>query len=429
MSCTSRTIMQVGTRYGSNFATAEIGACALTIAIACCGVARADQGLLPYTATIPRTQEGDNLRLAAFELIRYDSNFFHLPDQIDPGDGGRREAVTSTTGIGLSYDKYYGLQHIVLDASLSRDRYGRASNLDFTSYAIDANYYWKLTPDVSGAVTFNRTYLPTDYEYIGFVTTPDPRTTQTARASIDWRAGAGLHPRFSIIETEYRNRTSTFQLENSRGSGLEVAAVYRFRTNNRLEAYVDESRGRSLDSVSNPLALTNTTYTQREYGIRYHAEITDIVNVDGHAAYFKREFSDFPIRDFGGPVGDLNLFYAVTGKTQLLASVSRTLYGAQTNFSNYFVEDDASIGVLWMVTGKITVHPSYTVRRQAYQASPFPVETPLREISRYAMLEVDWAALRSLDISLSVTHSTRSATESTLQFGDRSASVFARLKF
>jgi len=393
------------------------------------GTARADETLLQYAMSVPRAEEADTLRFAAFQVERYDSNFFRLPSGVDPNGGGRRSTVTSTTGLGVGIDKSYGLQHVVVDAAVTRALYKPYGNLDFTGYKLSSRYDWAVTPELTGTVAFQHARLPTDFEFTQFRATTNPRITQLARLDVDWRAGAALHPRLSFFTTEDTTRDPTFQVESYRSRNAQAALVYQFRSNNSAQVYLRGARGNNTNADAAPSLLINNDFTESEAGVLTQWTVPGVTSGEAAIGRTQRNYSTYNQRSFNGLVGHLNLNYILTGKTTARLSASRTLNSSQTNFSSYYVEDIGRAYLDYAATGKIIVRPIFQVRRQGYRGSPFQGVSTLNLTTRDTSLQVEYAALRSVDFALDLTRSSRNSNDPTQQFINRSASVSARVKF
>ena len=391
--------------------------------------AHADQGLIPYVVALPRELEADSLIFGVFQLERADSNFFRLPSGVDPVGLGRRSVLTSTTGAGVNYDKTYGLQRILVGASVTYDHYAPYNDLDETSPRIDASYLWSITPSLSGKLSFDFARVPTDYEYSGFRTSSNPQTTRGTRLDVDLRPGAGLHPRLSIYENRNKTQDPTFQVESSRSSSVEGALIYEFRSTNTAEIYAARSKGANLNVEDDPVLLTSAGFKQSEYGLRASWLSGGVSTGSARVGYYKRTSNTFSQRDFSGLVGDASLRIGLTGKTRLEFTAGRALYDTEDTFSTYYVEKAATATLVWSVTGKIDVKPSYRIRKQDFRGSVFATTSSLKETTHYTGLEVDWAVLRSLDLALLVSRSTRDSNSDAFKFADNSASVLARFKF
>ena len=337
--------------------------------------------------------------------------------------------MTKTSGVGLSLDKTYGLQRFVVNASVTRDSYDPFDNLDYTSRRLTAAYYWKVTPSISGDFLFDHNQSPTDYEFTNFVTRPNPHRTQTTRFDLDVRAEATLHPRASLYRIVDRTSTPTFQVASTEANGGELSLIYGSPSGSSAALYADAARGKDLSSTADPVLLINPEYAQREYGIRGTWNYSGLTKGDAQLGYTRVKYDTFAVRDFGGLVGHLNATYELTGKTQLQLTASRALYASQTSFSSDYSEETGTAALAWSVTGKITIKPTFTIRRQEFRGSPFVIARDLVETTRYGYLQVDWAAMRALDVSLQLGRSSRTSSEPSLQFVDRNAAVFARFKF
>ena len=402
----------------------------LTLALlATTGVARADESLLQYAMSVPREAEADTLRFAAFQVERYDSNFFRLPDGVAPNGNGRRSGITSTTGFGVGLDKRYGLQRIVIDAAITRDQYAPYHDLNFTGNRLTSTYYWSVTPDITGNLVFDHARLPTDYEFTGFRTQTNPRTTQLARFDVDWRAGAALHPRLSVYANEDTTRDPTFQVQSYKARNAEAALIYDFRSTNSAQVYLRGARGENTNANSAPSLLINNDFTEGEAGVLTRWNVPGVTLGEVAIGRLQRNYSTFNQRDFDGIVGHVSASYTLTGKSTAKLSASRTLNGSQTAFSSYYVEDYARASLDYAATGKIIVRPVFQIRRQVYRGSPFPVASTLTETTRDTTLQVEYSALRALDFAIALTRSSRNSNDPTLPFVDRSASVSARIKF
>lgn len=392
--------------------------------------ARADQGLIPYVTAISRDQESNAVTFAIFQLERYDSNFFRLSDGIDTPDRTRRSVVTSITGVGLNLEKSYGLQRIVVNASTSRELYSSYANLDDTGSRVYAALYWSITPNLTGDLTIDYARVPTDYEYLGFVTKPNPRTTRQTRLNVDFRPGAALHPRLVLYEARNSSQDTNFQLQNSRGAGAELAILYDFASGNRLGVYGKRESGRDLNDANfNLLTIGNQRYRSTEYGGTVEYRSGGQAKLTGRLGYMDYTGETTSLGDFSGVVGSFDYVYDLTGKTRVRANVGRTLFSSLTTFSSYVAEDSVTTGVDYQLTGKLTLRPDFSFRKQTYKSLPTASSPPLSQTSRYYTLRFDYAALRSTDIALSVTHSSRTSSFQGLQFKDNSASVFARFRF
>jgi hypothetical protein len=192
---------------------------------------------------------------------------------------------------------------------------------------------------------------------------------------------------------------------------------------------VNVSRGKDLSATSNALLMVDPEFDQREFGARASWSYSGLTKGSAQFGYMRRAYDTFASRDFSGPVGKVNLTYELTGKSQLRVDASRTRNATQTTFASYYVEDLGTAAIAYAATAKILVKPSFEYRRQDFRGSPFAGVDGLLLTTRTPYLQVDWAALRALDLSFVVGRASRTASNDTLQYVDRYGSVFARFKF
>ena len=217
-------------------------------------------------------------------------------------------------------------------------------------------------------------------------------------------------------------------MQNSRGAGAELALLYDFASSNRVGLYGKSERGRDLNDAAFNL-LSNQRYHATEYGGLVEYRSGGQASLVGRVGYLDYTGETTSLANFSGAVGSLDYILVLTGKTRLQASLNRTLFASLTTFSSFVAEDAATARIEYQLTGKLTLRPEFSVRKQTYRASPLPTPDMLRQTSRYYTLRLDYAALRSTAVAVSFTHSSRSSTFQALQFTDNSASVFARFRF
>lgn len=374
-------------------------------------------------------EDGETFQPQVFANMRYDSNLFRLADGVQPGGDGRRSAWTRSFGVGLSIDKRYGLQRILVDAAAIRDTYDPYGNLDFTGYRVSSELDWSLTPQLTGKVTFMRTRLPTSFEYVGFQTQPSPRSSKRTRLDVDWRPGAAIHPRFSVFEYEDTSGANVFQLESSRSTSGQVSLVYDFRSTNTAELYARRGHGEYTRNEDNPALLIDSDFDENEYGTRVVVNGEDRSRLDVVVARLQRNNKAFAVRDFQGWVGRVQWDYPITGKTSLRFYAGRNFGASQGAISSYYTLDTINNELRWAATSKITVRAAYNYYHQVFRGSPFEVPVELRETMREKALFLDWSPARAVDVTLRLSHANRAATFQSLQYVDRSASVLARLTF
>lgn len=368
---------------------------------------------------------------------RYDSNLFRLPDGVQPYGNQRRSATIRTTGVGLQVDKTYGLQRFDVSATVTHDHYSPYESLDATGRAYNAAWGWTFTPSITGNLSMSRSESLNNFadnllpgQAQGQIQTqPNRRRTEERRFDVNWRPGAALHPRVSLLQNEDKSDQTTIDRQNSKTTSLESALVYEFRSGNTAELYFRRGRGNYLDINADPTFEADSQFNENETGLSAHYRSTGASSFDGRIGYLDRRHRTFSSRNFSGPVGYLYYTYTATGKTQIQLSASRSLASTQSFITSYSRDETLAITPSYSATGKITIRPSFSFTRRNFFGSLVPVADELRMTMRDATFQVDYAALRALNLSFAVTKSNRTSNDGTFQFSNRSASVQASLRF
>lgn len=371
----------------------------------------------------------DVFNIDVFARQRYDSNLFRLPDGVQPFGDGRRSATTRSYGVGLNVNKAYGLQRFDISTTITRDSYDPYDYLDSTGRAYNASWAWMVTPSLSGNLSISRTEAPNNFSDTGVLTQENKRRTDQRRFDINFRPGASLHPRVSLLQNEDRSDQTTIDRQNSKTTSVESAMVYEFRSGNTTELYFRRGRGDYLDINSDPLLENDSQFDENETGAAAHWMWTGNSTFDGRIGYLDRKHRTFASRNFSGPVGSVNFTYALTGKTQLQLSANRTLSSTQSLTTSYSQDETISINPVYYATGKITVRPSYVVTRRSFKAGLVRTGDDLQMTMRDTSLSIDWNVQRALSLSVTLTRSNRTSNDAVYQFSDRAATIQAALRF
>ncbi len=372
--------------------------------------------------------DGDTFDLQTSISERHDSNFFRLPDGVQPTSGQSRGATTETIGVGLNVNQSYSLQHVSLDALITRNRYRPYSTLDATGRQINGTYNWALTPELTGNLVFNQRVQPTTFADAGEETNPNPYKYEERRLDVDFRPGATLHPRFSVFSIEDKSDRPVFQRESSKSRSAEFSLVWEFRSTNTAAAYVRSARGTYLADNGVASAFSNSQFTEREIGIRSTYRATGESSFNGNLGYLKREHTEFGDRNFAGLVARLTYDYRITGKTDLQLSAARSLGSSQSTFSSHYVADTYGLGVVWAVTGKINVRPGLSVNRQRFKGE-VPGSGAVNEQTFTTGVLVDWSVRRWVALSLELARERRTSNAPVLQYRNNAAALTARMRF
>lgn len=373
--------------------------------------------------------DDDVFGVSLFADDRYDSNLYRLPDGVQPFGNSRRSATTRTYGVGLDLNKTYGLQNFSISGNVTKAQYSPYDFLDATSRVINASWRWTLTPSLTGTLSVVRSQTPNNFSDTGVITRTNLRKVEDRTFSVDYRPGAAIHPRLSVLQDEDRSQQQTFNRQNARSTSLEGGLVYDFRSGNEAEIYFRRGRGNYINVDANPVIQQDSQFNEHETGLAAHYRSSGFSSFDGRLGYLSRDNRDFSSRNFGGLDGQLTYTYAATGKTQFQIVASRSLGGTQDLASSYSQDTTVSFNPIWSATSKITVRPGFSLTRRTFQGAIVPVAENLKMTMRDLSLQVDWNIYRTLTVSVAATKENRSSNNALFQFSDHGGLVRVNVGF
>lgn len=387
--------------------------------------------LLPFSA---QADQYDTFNLQAGVSRQHDSNFFRVADTTNLtgalGKNAHDEEITSTR-VGLSFRKAWGLQEFEARAERVANRYANYDFLDHDASNANAAWRWRLTPLLSGNLTFNRQEAMVGFgNYYTNYGTLNMRTTTTRRFDADWEVFRnGWHLRAGADNTTSRNTTAFSADEGSRVNSADLALRYRFPSSSWLELISRTGRGTYFRPLSTPSQL-DTEFDDRRTEARLHWVFSGKSTFDATAGRLKRTHRHFASRDYEDPVGSLKWTWMPTGKLSLITMVKRDLAAYTDNDSSYYRQDTLSLSPTWQVDARLRLFLSLDRNRRDYQGAVAPTQpTARKEQVDAARLVAEWQPLQSTTVSGYVTREQRAVNWQGLDYSTKIAGAELRLEF
>ena len=279
---------------------------------------------------------GDTFNVTAGTTFLYDSNVFRLSDIADPffftGKNTRADHIITTTA-ALSVNKLYSMQRFEVNGSLVDNRYHNFDYLNFLGKNGTGTWHWYLTPYFYGRLTGNhREALQNFADITGFQnsTTKNLRTDNNARfdavLELDgvWRLIGGL-----AYDVRTNSRLLNQDFDN-RVASVEGGVRYAFPSGSSLTYKVRAGDGEFFKREQPlPQQLFDTHFTEIEHELRLIWLVTGKASIDTRVGHYARDHAHFPQRNFDGFVGNVNVNWAITGKTRMLLGWARDLANMQ----------------------------------------------------------------------------------------------------
>lgn len=393
-------------------------------AFLCCvaGVA-----LVPVSAI---ADELDVLQFNAGLAVQHDSNVFRLSDQINNpatlGGSGRSDTIL-TSSAGLKLRKPYGLQRFEADIGLENTNYKNFSGLNFTAVNYAAAWRWSLTPAFHGNLTTDRKeYVDNtaDVQAAGQLNRKtDSSTRLDAEYEVDgvWRLLGGAFQR-----TNSNSQSSTFA-GDSKVIGAEAGVRYQLPFGTSLAYRFRNGKGEYTNQAS--VTAVSSDFNDREHEVQGEW-VGGRTKIGGRISRLERKYDSIAARDFSGFLGQIDLTYALTGKTSIFAGVVRELGSYQTPDISYYQGSRIFVSPSWQATENIALRARYDYGVRDFKG-PLPgfAASNRTDKTSLASLSAEWKPIRLLTLMAFVQRDQRSSNKFGADYKSNSVGISAKATF
>jgi exopolysaccharide biosynthesis operon protein EpsL len=374
------------------------------------------------------SQETDVLQFDAGLALQRDSNVFRLSDQVSNpatiGGSGRSDTIL-TSSAGLKFRKPVGLQRFEADLGLENKNYKNFSGLNFTAVNYAAAWRWSLTPAFTGNLTTDRReYVDNtaDVQRAGQLNRRTDRSTRLdGEYEVDgvWRVLGGAFQR-----TTSNSQSSTFEGE-SKVIGAEAGVRYQLPFGNSLAYRFRNGKG----EYTNQASAGSSDFNDREHEIQGEW-VGGRARLGGRISRLERKYDTIPARDFSGFQSQIDLTYALTGKTSIFAGLVRELGSYQTNNISYYQGNRIFVAPSWQATDNIAVRARYDYGVRDFKG-PLPgfAASNRSDKTSLANLAVEWRPVRLLTLMAWLQRDQRTSNEFGSDYKSNSVGISAKATF
>lgn len=347
--------------------------------------------IMAAPAAMAQAQDGseEGLHLRALLGVEHDSNVLRVPN------GTSDTAVMG--GVGLRYEKRFGLQRVHADVEFDTYRYQHQSGLNYNTLNYSLGWNWQVTPRLHGVLSADRRQyrtVTTDplavTNLVGRRTEREELAEGTFDLTGNWRVMAGaLHTRAE--DTQPRSWDASPD-----ETYAQAGVGYEFPSGSLVTARVRRGKGEYKDPS---FAIANRSFhdTEEELGVRW--ALTGKTTLDGAIAHRKREHDGAPQLDFSGWVGHANATWDITGKTRLVAGARRELSASGDVTGGNVVSNRVFISPVWAATAKTSFNFRYDHTTRDWKDVPVASFNRGRsETIEATSVGVDWQALRTISV-------------------------------
>jgi exopolysaccharide biosynthesis operon protein EpsL len=357
--------------------------------------------------------------------VSHDSNFFRVPNDV-----ARSERIT-TASVGLSIDKVYAQQEVRLLVTKVFQRYENFSYLNFNPLNADFAWQWRVTPRVSGSLTYARTQALNNFEDTRDFTQRNIRTSQSAAFDMDAQVSGGWHALLSVpLSSQINSQTFTGE-QSYREVGATPGVRYVWPSGNSATFTQNFLAGKFV-KLPGALSQVDTRYRQYLSNLALDWRVSGKSAISANLGWESRNYDQLPELDFSGPVGRFQYTWTPTARLSVQAAASRNLnyYFLDFDCSSYRVTDVLSLGSTWQTSAKISLQASVNWGSIDYRgALPTCPAPERRDHTRGAQLGASWSPLRNATVGASVAYQKNSSNYPGQTWSDTIGQINASLSF
>ena len=347
---------------------------------------------IPSPPAAPATA-ADVFQFRAGVGVEHDSNVLRQPNAVSDTIG--------TLSVGLRADKRYGLQRFRADVEATAYRYKEESQLDYNTFNYNLAWDWSFTPKLHGVVSADRRqYRETFLDTATGINRVGRRTERTELVEGIYELGAAWRLLAGVAQTASKSSEPGSWDASPEVRSAHVGVGYELASGTSLTGRLRRGDGKYTD-VSAAAATGDFKETESDVVLKW--PITAKTAVEARLGHLERDHDTAPQRDFSGFVGNATVNWEVTGKTRVLAGMSRYLSASGLATGGHVESDQVWLGPVWKPTVLTAVKLRYerTVRewRDVPAASP---DSGRRETIEAIGAGFDWEPRRAIALSASL---------------------------
>ena len=381
--------------------------------------------LFPLSAM---SDELDVLQFNAGLALQHDSNVFRLSDQasnplVAAGSGRSDNILTSSAGLKLR--KPMGLQRFEADIGLENTNYKRFSSLNFTALNYAAAWRWSLTPAFHGNLTTDSKEYVDNTADVGAVGQLNRKTDRSTRLDAEyevdgvWRLLGGAFQR-----TNRNSQSFTFE-GDSKVIGAEAGVRYQLPFGASVAYLFRNGKG----EYTNQASAVSSDFNDREHEVQGEW-VGGRTKLGGRISRLERKYDSIPARDFSGFLSQIDVTYALTGKTSIFGGIVRELGSYQTSNISYYQGTRVFVAPSWQATENIALRARYDYGVRDFKG-PLPgfAASNRTDKTSLASLAVEWKPVRLLTLMAFVQQDQRTSNQSGADYKSNSVGISAKATF
>ena len=357
------------------------------------------------------------LQLRAVTGLESESNVLRTRDN-------RISDTALLLGVGLRMDKRLHLQRLRADIEANTYRYNKESSLDYNVFNYALAWDWSVTPRFHGVAAADRKqYREVLTDPVLLVNRVGRRTERTELVEGVYEAGAVLRLSGALTHTKAESSEPGSWDGSPDITSVRVGVGYERPSGASLYGRYRSGHGEYTDPTP---GAPSGTFREDEADLLLKWPVSGKTSIDARLGHLQRKHDAGSQLDFSGMVGSAAVSWDVTGKTRLVAGVSRDLSGSGLATGGHVLNDRIFIGPTWKATAAVAVQVRYDFVSRAWQdvAGGSP-ESGRKDTVHVLSASVEWQPRRWVSLSGYVRGEQQ---DSNLDTGYRNTTVGAALK-
>ncbi|HWI82319.1 outer membrane beta-barrel protein [Ramlibacter sp.] len=336
-------------------------------------------------------QTSPAFQLRALAAVEHESNVLRTP-----GGGVSDQALIA--GIGARADRRYGLQRFRADIEANTYRYDRQSDLNYSVFNYALAWDWSLTPRLHGVASADRKqYREVATDPVALVNRVGKRTERNEVLEGVFEAGAALRLMAGASHTKASSTEPATWDASPSVTSARVGVGYELGSGTSLWGRYRRGDGSYGDPT--PGASTGD-FKENEADLLLKWPVSGKTSVEARLGHLERNHDTNTRRDFSGMVGSAGVSWDVTGKTRVIAGVSRDLSATGLATGGHVQSNRFYVGPVWKATSLIAVNARYDrVSRDWKNVPAGSAEVGRNESIEMLSAGVEWEPRRWLAVS------------------------------
>jgi exopolysaccharide biosynthesis operon protein EpsL len=359
------------------------------------------------------TEGEPTLRLRAMAGIEHETN----PLRLSQSSGSDQVGIL---GVGLKFDKRYGLQRLRADVEANTYKYQDNSDLDYSTVNYALAWDWQFTPRFHGVLSADRRqYREVNTDPVALVNRVGKRTERTEVAEGIYELGAAVRLLAGVSHSSADSSVGTSWDASPSVRSARVGVGYELPSGASIYARFRRGDG---DYTAATVGSAFGDFREKESDVVVKWPLTGKTSLEARLGHLERNHSSAPQLDFSGMVGNAGVNWNITGKTRLAAGFSRDLTASGLATGGHVQSNRFYIGPVWNATAQVAVNARYDrVRREWKGISPGAGDFGRHETIQAVSAGVDWEPRRWLTLTTYVRNERLKST--TLNAGYRSTTI------